>query len=79
MVSLLAMDGETPAAKRLESRHVNTNKISVEWSWEDAEAVPVISAGELELLAVDRLLRSVRNNPNSAWYSATNKPKSAGQ
>jgi len=72
----LAMDGETAATKQLESRHVNTNKISVEWRWEDAEAVPVVSANGLEVLAVDRLIQFVRNNPNGARYSAVNTPKS---
>ena len=70
------MDGETAATKQLESRHVNTNKISVEWTWENAEAVPVVSANGLEVLAVDRLIQFVRNNPNGARYSAVNNPKS---
>jgi hypothetical protein len=76
MSCLLAIDGETAAEKPLEWGQVNTNKISVDWSWEEAEAVPVVSATGLEILTVDRLLRFVRNNSNGARYSAVNNPKS---
>jgi hypothetical protein len=48
----------------------------VDWTWEEAEAVPVVSATGLEILAVDRLVQFVRNNPNGARYSAVNNPKS---
>jgi hypothetical protein len=72
----MAKDGETAAGKLLEWEHVNSNKISVDWIWEEAESVPVVSATGLEILAVDRLVQFVRNNPNGARYSAANNPKS---
>jgi len=48
--------------------------ISVEWESADAEAVPIVFASGLEVLAADRLLQFVRNNPNGARYSANNEP-----
>jgi hypothetical protein len=72
----MAKDGETAPEKLLEWEHVNSNKISVDWIWEEAESVPVVSATGLEILAVDRLVQFVRNNPNGARYSAVNNPKS---
>jgi hypothetical protein len=74
----MAMKGETVIAKQLEWGHMKTNKISVEWTWEEADAGPVVSATGLEILAADRLLRFVRNNPNGARYSVANNPKSGG-
>ncbi|HWC60356.1 MAG TPA: hypothetical protein VHC44_11740 [Verrucomicrobiae bacterium] len=55
---------------------MNTKKISVQWIPAKAELVPVIFVNGLELLAVDRFLQFVRNNPNGARYSATNDPRS---
>jgi len=55
---------------------VKTNKLlSVKWESGEAERVPIVSANGLEVLAVDRLLRFVRNNPNGARFSATNEPR----
>jgi len=72
MFCVLATDGKTAAGKPVEWEQVKTNRISVEWEPADAEVVPVVSASGLELLAADRLLQFVRNNPQGARYSANN-------
>lgn len=55
---------------------VKTNRnISVKWDAARVETVPVVSTTGLEILAVDRLLRFVRNNPNGARYSEKNDPR----
>jgi len=48
----------------------------VKWDSACAETVPILLATGLEILAVDRLLRFVRNNPNGARYSAANDTRS---
>jgi hypothetical protein len=54
---------------------VKTNQmLSVKWESAEVEAVPIVSANGLEVLAADRLLRFVRNNPEGARYSAGNDP-----
>ena len=68
-------DVKTSAAKPLEWGHVKTNRnLAVDWEPAQIEIVPVVSASGLEVLAVDRLLRFVRNNPNGARYSENNEP-----
>jgi len=75
-VCVLARDGKTAAAKRVECEHVKANRmLSVKWESARAEAVPIVSASGLEVLAVDRLLRFVRNNPHGARFSADNDPR----
>jgi len=72
----LAKEVKTSAAKRLEWRHLKTNRnITVKWESAQAEIIPVVSATGLEVLAVDRLLRFVRNNPHGARYSENNEPR----
>jgi len=56
---------------------VKTNRnLAVKWDSACAETVPILLATGLEILAVDRLLRFVRNNPNGARYSAANDTRS---
>ncbi len=75
MFGVLARDVKTAARKPLEWEHVKANRnLSVKWESARAEAVPIVSVNGLEVLAVDRLLRFVRNNPHGARYSADNDP-----
>jgi hypothetical protein len=46
--------------------------LQVKWKVAEPEAVPVLVVTGLEVLAVARLVRFVRNNPNNARYSAAN-------
>jgi hypothetical protein len=56
-------------------RAVNRKKmLSVKWESVEVETVPIVSATGLEIRAVDRLVRFVRNNPNAAKYSERNDP-----
>ena len=71
----LPMEVKTFAAKSLEWGHVKTNRtLSVKWEPARIEVVPVVSASGLEIMAVDRLVQFVRNNPNGARYSENNEP-----
>lgn len=75
-VLCVARDVKTSAEKPVEWGHVKTNKsLSVKWESAQIEMVPVVSATGLEVLAVDRMLRFVRNNPNGARYSENNEPR----
>jgi hypothetical protein len=76
MFCLLAKDVKTAGLKPVEWGHVKTNRIlSVKWEAAEAEAVPIVFAVGLEVLAADRLLQFVRNNPHGARFSANNDPR----
>ena len=75
MFGVLARDVKTVSTKGVEWEHVKANRmLSVKWESTRAEAVPIVSVNGLEVLAVDRLLRFVRNNPHGARYSESNDP-----
>lgn len=71
-----AKDVKTSSAEQVEWEQVKTNRtLSVKWEAAHIEVVPIVPASGLEILAVDRLLRFVRNNPHGARYSENNEPQ----
>jgi hypothetical protein len=70
------MDVKTIFMKRIEWGHVKTKKVlSVQWNLVQVEVVPIVSTTGLEVRTADRFLEFVRNNPNTARYSADNDPR----